>query len=73
MKNVFKAITILAAVLVAFLLFLDISFFIQGSLEMFPTPEQIDKGRTVYGLLILPLTTIEVFLVFIVFKLFRKR
>lgn len=65
-----KVLLVIIAVLVAVILLADICLFVQGSLEAFPTAEQIEKGRIVYGLIFLPLAAVEIFLVL---KIFRKQ
>ena len=63
-----KAFYIIISIIVAILIFIDISLISVGSLEMFPTPEQIEKGRIAYGLFLLPLIIIEAFILTRIFK-----
>lgn len=64
-----KAVLVVTAVLIAVILIADIYLLVQGSLEAYPTAEQIEKSRIVYGLISLPLAVIEIFLLL---KIFRK-
>ena len=57
-----KAIVLLLMLLVGLLLAVDLSWFVRGSLEEFPTDEQIDKVRTVSGALAVVLILIEILL-----------
>ena len=59
MKKTFYIIisTILAVVIV-----IDVILFLSGSLESFPTAEQIEKGRITYGLIFVLLSTLEAFI-----------
>jgi len=64
-----KVLLVVTAVLIAVVLLTDICLFVQGSFEEHPTAEQIEKGRIVYGLILLPLAVAEICLIF---KIFRK-
>lgn len=64
-----KAVLVVTAVLIAVILIADICLLVQSSLEAYPTAEQIEKSRIVYGLISLPLAVIEIFLLL---KIFRK-
>ena len=44
-----KAFWIILSIVVAVIIVLDIFLLVFGSLESFPTAEQIEKGRIVYG------------------------
>ena len=67
MKNfLWIVIAIIAAVAMLFVG----SWFIAGSLEEFPTPEQIEAGRIAYGLMLVPLVGIEILALS---RIFRKR
>lgn len=63
-----KTVFILIAILVALLIVINISLLISGSLESFPTAEQMGKGRLVYGFLLLPLLAFEAFILTRIFK-----
>lgn len=63
-----KAFYIIMSILVALLIVIDISLLISGSLESFPTAEQIEKGRLAYGLILLPLLAFEAFILTRIFK-----
>ena len=63
-----KTVFILIAILVALLIVINISLLISGSLESFPTAEQIEKGRLAYGLILLPLLASEAFILTRIFK-----
>lgn len=64
-----KAVLVVTAVLIAVILIADICLLVQGSLESYPTAEQIEKSTIVYGLISLPLAVIEIFSLL---KIFRK-
>ncbi len=65
MKKVFlKIISIVVAIIIA----IDVFLFISGSLESFPTVEQIEKGRIVYSLFFVVLIIIETFVLARIFK-----
>ena len=63
-----KTFYIIMSILVALLIVINISLLISGSLESFPTAEQIEKGRLVYGLILLPLLAFEDFILTRIFK-----
>jgi len=63
-KSFYITISIILAVIIVIISFL----FVAGSLETYPTAEQIEKGRIVYGLLFVPLVIIESFIVTRIFK-----
>lgn len=63
-----KAFYIIMSILVALLIVIDVSLLISGSLEAFPTAEQIEKGRLVYGLILLSLLAFEAFILTRIFK-----
>ena len=63
-KSFYITISIILAVIIVIISFL----FVTGSLETYPTAEQIEKGRIVYGLLFVPLVIIESFIVTRIFK-----
>lgn len=62
-----KTLLIALIVFVAILFAADVMLCLVGSLEMYPTAEQIEKGRIVYGLFLLPLAIFEGFLIMKVF------
>lgn len=70
MKTVGKILLIVLAVILALLLVLDASFFLSGSLEMDPTPEQIEKGRIAYGGIFVSLAIAEGI---VIGRIFRKK
>ncbi len=57
-----KAFWIIVSIVVAIIIVMDVFLFISGSLEVFPTSEQIEKGRIVYGLLFVLLIIVETFI-----------
>ena len=59
MKKIFL---IILSIFVAIIIVVDVSLFISGSLETFPTTEQIEKGRIVYGSLLVFLIIVETFI-----------
>ncbi len=59
---------IIIFVFVAIIIAADISAFIAGSLEWYPTEEQIEKGRILYGILLVPLVIVEAFVLTRIFK-----
>ena len=63
-----KALWVIIFLLVAIIIAADISAFIAGSFEWYPTEEQIEKGRIVYGAILVPLATIEAFVLTRIFK-----
>ena len=63
-----KTFYIIMSILVALLIVINISLLISGSLESFPTAEQIEKGRLAYGLILLPLLASEAFILTRIFK-----
>ena len=63
-----KAFYIIMSILVALLIVIDVSLLISGSLETFPTAEQMGKGRLVYGFLLLLLLAFEAFILTRIFK-----
>jgi hypothetical protein len=63
-----KAFYIIMSILVALLIVIDVSLLISGSAEAFPTAEQIEKGRLVYGLILLSLLAFEAFILTRIFK-----
>ena len=64
-----KCFLVIIACMIGLLLIIDVCLFIQGSLEGFPTPEQIEKGRIAYGFISIPLVITEIFLIS---KIFHK-
>ncbi|MBE6619519.1 MAG: hypothetical protein E7626_07060 [Ruminococcaceae bacterium] len=56
-----KAFWIMLSIVVAIIILLDIFLFAVGSLETFPTVEQIEKGRIVYGSFFVLLIIVETF------------
>ena len=63
-----KAFWMIVSIVVAVIIVMDISLCISGSLEAFPTAEQIGKGRIVYGLFFVLLIIIEAFILTRIFK-----
>ena len=63
-----KVLWIIISIVVAMMILADLFLFISGSLEAFPTAEQIEKGRIVYGLFLVPLIMIEIFTLIKIFK-----
>ncbi len=57
-----KAFWIILSIVVAIIILLDIFLLAFGSLETFPTAEQIEKGRIVYGLFLVLLIIVETFM-----------
>ncbi len=67
------ALLIVAAIINILFLYVWGGAFVDGSLEMFPTEEEIEKGRIAYGLLFILHFIIEAVIVFFIYKLFRKK
>ena len=63
-----KAFWILLSIVVAIIIVLDIFLLVWGSLETFPTAEQIEKGRIVYGSFFVLLIIVESFILTRIFK-----
>lgn len=63
-----KAWWIIICVILAMAMFFVGMLFVEGSSEEFPTPEQIEKGRIAYGLILVPLVGAEAFSLSRVFK-----
>ena len=57
-----KAFWIIGSIVVAIIIVMDVFLFISGSLEAFPTSEQIEKGRIVYGTFFVFLIIVETFI-----------
>jgi len=57
-----KAFWIIFSIVVAIIILLDIFLVAFGSLETFPTAEQIEKGRIVYGSFLVLLIIGETFI-----------
>ena len=57
-----KAIWIIISIILAIIIVMDVFLFICGSLEAFPTVEQIEKGRIVYGSFFVLLIIVETFI-----------
>ena len=57
-----KAFWIILSIVVAIIILLDIFLLAFGSLETFPTAEQIEKGRIVYGSFLVLLIIGETFI-----------
>ena len=57
-----KAFWIIFSIVVAIVIVLDIFLLAVGSLETFPTAEQIEKGRIVYGSFFVLLIIVETFI-----------
>jgi hypothetical protein len=70
MKTFYKIFLIVLAVVLAILLVLNVSFFLSGSLETDPTPEQVEKGRIGYGAAIVSLAIAEGI---VIGRIFRKK
>ena len=49
-KSLFDLCGTIISIILAIIIVMDVFLFICGSLEAFPTVEQIEKGRIVYGL-----------------------
>ena len=60
--NKAKAFWIILSIVVAVIIVLDIFLLVFGSLESFPTAEQIEKGRIVYGSFFVLLIIVETFI-----------
>lgn len=58
-----KIICTFFATIVLALIIIDILLIIEGSAEMFPTPEKDSGMRMVYGMFMIPLCIVEFFLV----------
>lgn len=65
-----KAFLIIISIVIAIIIVMDVFLFISGSLEAFPTAEQIEKGRIVYGLFFVVLIIIETF---VLTRIFNKK
>lgn len=63
-----KAWWIIICVILAMAMLFVGMLFVEGSSEEFPTPEQIEKGRIAYGLILVPLVGAEAFSLSRVFK-----
>ena len=63
-----KAFWIMVCVILAMAILFVGMLFVEGSQEEFPTPEQIEKARIAYGLLLVPLMGAEAFSLSRVFK-----
>ena len=57
-----NAFWIILSIVVAIIIVLDIFLLVFGSLESFPTAEQIEKGRIVYGSFFVLLIIVETFI-----------
>ncbi len=64
---------ILAAIFNILFLYVWGGAFIDGSLEMFPTEEEIEQERIGYGVLFIIHFIIEAVIVFFIYKVFRKK
>ena len=67
-KYMKKAIWIIISIILAIIIVMDVFLFICGSLEAFPTVEQIEKGRIVYGLFLGIFVIVEAFVLTRVIK-----
>lgn len=65
-----KVSWIIASIVVAITIVLDIFLFIFGSFDTFPTAEQIEKGRIAYGLFFVVFAIAETF---VLIKIFKKK
>ena len=63
-KSFVKIISIILVIIIV----MDVVLFICGSLEAFPTVEQIEKGRIVYGLFLGIFVIVEAFVLTRVIK-----
>lgn len=63
-----KVSWIIASIVVAIAIVLDILLFISGSFETFPAAEQIEKGRIAYGLLLVLFAIMETFILIRIVK-----
>ena len=63
-----KAIWIIISIILAIIIVMDVFLFICGSLEAFPTVEQIEKGRIAYGLFLGIFVIVEAFVLTRVIK-----
>lgn len=63
-----QALWIVICVILAMAILFVGMLFVEGSSEEFPTPEQIEKGRIAYGLILVPLVGAEAFSLSRVFK-----
>ena len=63
-----KAIWIIISIILAIIIVMDVFLFICGSLEAFPTEEQIEKGRIAYGLFLGIFVIVEAFVLTRVIK-----
>lgn len=68
-----KIAGVIISVLVAFLMIACAVLLYNGSLEMFPMAEQIEKGRIVWGICLALLAVIETFVVVNTVKAFKNR
>jgi hypothetical protein len=59
-RTIARYAILLAMVVVGLLLCLDVLYFIRGSLEEFPTDEQMDKVRTVTAVIAVVLAVAEI-------------
>ena len=58
-----KIICTVLATIVLVLIIINMLLIIEGSLEMFPTPEKDSGMRMIYGMFMIPLCIVELFLV----------
>ena len=63
-----KAIWIIISIILAIIIVMDVFLLICGSLEAFPTVEQIEKARIVYGLFLCIFVIVEAFVLTRVIK-----
>ncbi|MBQ2766692.1 MAG: hypothetical protein IJF49_01280 [Clostridia bacterium] len=63
-----KAFYIIISIIVAIIIVIDVFLFVLGSLEEYPTVEQIEKVRIVYGSFFILLIIIETFIATRIFK-----
>lgn len=54
-----KTFWIILSIVVAIIIAVDVFLLVSGSLETFPTAEQIEKGRIVYGSFFVLLIIVE--------------
>lgn len=71
MNRHLKRAILVAIIIVAVFMILDITYYFNGSFELYPTEEQEEKVRLVTGVMFFMLFIIEVILVFIYRKVNR--
>jgi hypothetical protein len=72
LRYIHIGILLLLAVAIAICLLLDVSYFVHGSMELFPTPEQQDLVSSITISLAVFLAVAEAVIVFRLWRLFRS-